>query len=98
MSQDITALSDLGLEAMNLIETHRAPDEAWRRRADALLQRQVAFEAASSSFIRTVTSPGRPPADLLIAIAGPIGALVQAAETGARPAHQTNPGFSSQID
>ncbi|WP_162257176.1 beta-N-acetylhexosaminidase [Phenylobacterium sp. Root700] len=80
VSADIAALAELGLEAVGFIEAGRRPKAEWRARAAVMLEKQAAAERASSTFMQTVASPNQPPADLLIAIARPIGVLVAAAE------------------
>ncbi len=80
VSADIAALAELGLEAVGFIEAGRRPNAEWRARAAVMLEKQAAAERASSTFMQTVASPNQPPADLLIAIARPIGVLVAAAE------------------
>lgn len=79
VSVDITELSDAGLAAIDALTAKRLLDNATRLRAEAVLARNAAFEAASArplfAFLRK-----QPPADLIVKIAPAIRALVSAAQ------------------
>src|SRR5262249_42637925 len=77
ISADIAALAGIGLDAIEAIESGRAPDADWHRRAKELLDRQAAAEKASASIIKVVTMK-QPPADLLISITPGVKKLVKA--------------------
>jgi hexosaminidase len=78
ISADIAALARMGLDALALVESGRAPDAGWPGHANELLDRQAAAERASESIVQVLTMQ-QPPADLLISITPGIRKLVEAA-------------------
>jgi hexosaminidase len=83
ISADIAALAGIALDAMDAIESGRAPGNDWRRRAKELLDRQAAAEKASENIIGVLTMQ-QPPADLLISITPGVRKLVEAAVSPGR--------------
>jgi hexosaminidase len=78
ISADIAALAGIALDAVEAVESGRAPGTEWRGRAQELLDRQAAATKASASIIQVLTMQ-QPPADLLISITPGIRTLVEAA-------------------
>lgn len=78
-SADLSALANCGLQALDAIASGHAADVSWPVQARALLDQQQAYVDASDSFFATVITPNQPPADLLIAVAPGIRALVETA-------------------
>lgn len=83
ISADIAALAGIALDAVAAIESGRAPDSEWRRRAKEVLDRQAKFQKASENIIEVLTMQ-QPPADLLISIAPGVRKLVEAAVSQGR--------------
>ncbi|GLQ51909.1 beta-N-acetylhexosaminidase [Dyella flava] len=79
ISADVSALASVGIDAIDMINTHRAPSQAWLSHAHGLIARQDAALQASSSLFATIVSPEQPPEDLLITIVPGVKQLVDAA-------------------
>lgn len=79
ISEDVSALARLGLEAMAMIEAGRTPEASWRDAGAALLKRQDDAEAASASNVVVWSGVEQPPANLLIIITPSIRRLFEAA-------------------
>lgn len=78
ISADIAALAGIALDAMDAIESGRAPGNDWRGRAKEILDRQAAAEKASENILQVLTMQ-QPPADLLISITPGVRKLVEVA-------------------
>ena len=78
ISADVAEMAQIGLAALDAIETGKPLAEADRTRAEALLARAEAFDAASARPIFSFLGK-QPPADLIIKITPGIRALVTAA-------------------
>ena len=78
VSADIARLAAVGIEAVDLLQSGRKADAAWRQRAQALVARLQGQQQASASLFATIVSPAQPPADLLVAVLPGVRALVDA--------------------
>lgn len=80
ISEDVSRLAAVGLEAMEMREDGRRPSEEWRAAAKALFDKQAEACDASSSAMKVIVGTPQPPALLLIALTPVIERLVAATE------------------
>jgi hexosaminidase len=78
VSRDVAALAEVGLVALGAIQDGVAPQTSWLAAARALVDRHERAAAASADIVAAMTLP-QPPADLLVAVAAAVRALVGAA-------------------
>ncbi len=80
ISEDVSRLASLGLEAMDITTAGTPPSAEWRAEAQALFDRQTQAQVASSSAMKVIVGAPQPPALLLIALTPVIERLVVATE------------------
>lgn len=80
VSTATAALADIGVQAVALVQTGKAPDPAWLAASLETVAGLRKQEQASSSLLATMVSPAQPPADLIIAILPGIESLLSATE------------------
>jgi AcrR family transcriptional regulator len=98
ISADIAALAQAGLSAMDAIEGGKPLSEADRAKADAVLARAEAFDAASARPLFSFLGK-QPPADLIIKITPGVRALVwrrRARDGASGPEAPPDPGAAQR--